>query len=99
MRSYEARLRKLEQSRPGRYRPYEEWLEILDREPPLTEAESAALDAEIEAEAIGEFGSLRAAAARAVRERASRTCDPWDDFTARDLEVRAEDEETHNAHA
>ena len=96
MRSHEVRLRKLEQARPDRYRTHEEWLDILGSGPPLTDAESAAVDAEIEAEAIGEFGSL-AAAAVAARIKAKRTGDPFDSFLADDMEIRARDLEAAHA--
>ena len=95
-RNHEARLAKLEQGRQGRQRTHEEWLDILDSKPPLTEAESAAIDAAIEAEAIDEFGSL-VAAAEAARVKAKRTGDPFDSFLATDLKIRAQDLEPVHA--
>ncbi|WP_336488541.1 hypothetical protein [Methylobacterium nigriterrae] len=62
----------------------------------MSEAESAAMDARIEGEAIAEFGSLRDAAT-AAREKAKRTGNLLDGMIARDLEVRAEDEEARQA--
>jgi hypothetical protein len=50
--------------------------------------ESAALDAQIEAEAISESGSLKAAAV-ATRAKASRSQDPLDSILAADLKIRA----------
>ena len=47
------------------------------------------MDAEIEAEAIAEFGSL-SAAAETVRIKAKRTGDPLDSFLANDLGCRAD---------
>ena len=57
-------------------------------EPPAAKADAHAIDAEIEAEALAEFGSLVAAAV-AARAKARRTRDPLDDFLAADLECRA----------
>ena len=87
-RTLEARLVKLEQTIAPKQRSHEDWVAILATEPPLTEAQSVALDAEIATEAIAEHGSL-AAAAVAARMKARRTRDPLDDFLATDLECRA----------
>lgn len=92
-RSLEARLSKLEQAFAGRRMTHEDWLARLSPEP-MTEAESTALDARIEAEAIAEHGSLPAAAA-AYRAKARQTRDPFDTFLAADLECRAVTETPH----
>lgn len=85
-RNLEARLCKLEEAFAGRRMTHEDWLARLSPEP-MTEAEIAALDARIEAQAIAEHGSLPAAAA-AYRAKARQTRDPFDAFMAADLECR-----------
>ena len=62
----------------------------LSRLPPLTEAESRAYDARVEAEAIAEHGSLSNAAV-AARAKAHATGDPLDRLVALDLEYRAKE--------
>ena len=89
-RSFEARLAKVELAVAPKQMSHEEHLAILDRMPPLTEAEAAEMDARIEAEAIAQFGSL-AAAAVAVRAAAQRTRNPLDELLAADMECRAEE--------
>ena len=96
MRSLETRLQKLEQGRAGRYRTHEEWLEILDSEPAPSEAERAAMDVRMEAEAIAEFGSLAAASA-AASAKAARTKDPYDTLEAWSLEGLLEKREAAHA--
>ena len=88
----EARIAKLELGRRGHRLTHEDWLKRMAGLPPLTEAESATFDARIEAEAVSEFESLKAAAVVA-NEKASRTHDPMDAILVRDLEVRCEDED------
>ena len=92
----ENRLSKLEVERTPTQRSHEDWLTILDSSPPLTEIESATMDAAIEAEAIAEFGSLTAAAT-AIRTRGNYTRD-LAAFLATDLECRAATE-ADDAHA
>ncbi|TXM66985.1 hypothetical protein FV226_22710 [Methylobacterium sp. WL12] len=87
-RTFEARLAKVEQAIAPKQRSHEDWVAILATEPAPTEAQTVAMDAEIEAEAIAEHGSL-AAAARAAYLKANRTRDPLDGFLAVDLESRA----------
>ena len=94
-RALEARLRKLEEKQAPAQLSHEDMLGLLDREPP-TEAENAALDAQIEAEAIAEFGSL-AVAAVVARTKAQRTKEPYDELIAIDLELRAERREVSDA--
>ena len=86
----EARLSKLEDRHAPAQRTHEEWVDILEGMPPLTEAERAAEDARMDAEATAEFGSL-AAAASAAHLKAKLTSDPFDSFLATDLEIRARD--------
>ena len=95
-RAIESRLQKLEQNQPGLHLTHEEWLEILDSEPAPTEAESAALDAKIEAEAIAQFGSL-AAASSAASAKAARTKDPYDTIEAWSLEDLLQKREARDA--
>src|ERR1700712_217273 len=96
MRSLETRLQKLEQGRAGRYRTHEEWIETGAGEPPPTEAERAAMDVRMEAEAIAEFGSLSAASA-AASAKAARTKDPYDTIEAWSLEDLLEKREARDA--
>jgi hypothetical protein len=84
----EARLRRFQDRHAPAQRSHEDWLVLLNGVPPLTETESAALDAQIEAEAISESGSLKAAAV-ATRAKASRSQDPLDSILAADLKIRA----------
>lgn len=84
-RAVESRLAKLEQVRQGRRETHEERLERLENTPPLSEAEKAAMDARMEAEAIAQFGSLTAASA-AASAKAERTKDPDDTIEAWALE-------------
>ena len=95
-RNHEMRLQRLEGQHAGTRLSHEEWLDRLALMPSLTETESIALDADIEAEAIGEFGSL-AAAAGAARIRAKRTVDPLHSLLAVDMETRARDLEAAHA--
>ena len=96
MRSLETRLQKLERGHAGRCRTHEEWLEILDSEPAPTEAESADLDAKIEAEVIVPFGSLAALSA-AASAKAECTRDSYDIIRAWSLEDLLEKLEGHHA--
>ena len=93
-RSFEARLAKVELAVAPKQMSHEEHLAILDRMPPLTEAEAAEMDARIEAEAIAQHGSLTASAV-AARAEAQRTRNPLDDLVATDMERRAEDQSRH----
>lgn len=86
-RNLEARLSKIEQASAARGLTHEDWLDRLSQEP-MTEAESAALDARVEAEALAKHGSLQAAAV-ALRDKAARTRDPLDALLAADMEDRA----------
>ena len=91
-RSLESRLRKLEHGAADSRLTHEDWVELLEHEPPRTPAENAALDAAITAQAIAECGSHRAAAS-AAWAKAKRTGDSTDEFLAWDLEIRANDTE------
>ena len=65
-------------------------------EPAPTEAESAVLDAKIEAEAVAQFGSLATASA-AASAKAVRTKDPYDTLEAWSLEDLLEKREGRHA--
>lgn len=86
-RNHDMRLAKLEQQVAPQQLSHEEWVDILNREP-AGSGGGAALDTEIEAEALTEFGSLQAAAL-ANLAKAKKSGDPMDAFLASDLEHRA----------
>ena len=84
----EARIAKLELGRRTHQETHEDWARRMAAMPPMTEAEQAVFDAEVEHDAIAEFGSLKAAA-EAARGKASKTRSPLDGLLAADLECRA----------
>lgn len=83
----EARIARLENGRRTHQETHEDWARRMAAMPPMTEAERVEFDAEIEQEAIAEFGSLTAAA-EAARAKANRTRNPLDGLLATDLECR-----------
>lgn len=87
-RTPETRLQRLEHQHAPPRPSHEDWLALLDREPAEDPMDATALDAQIEAEALAEFGSLEAAAV-AARAKAKRTGEPFDAFLAADMEQRA----------
>lgn len=84
----EARIAKLELGRRTHQETHEDWARRMAAMPPMTEAEQADFDAEVEQEAIADFGSLNAAA-EAARAKANRTRSLLDGLLAADLECRA----------
>lgn len=98
MRSLEARLAKVELAVVPQVMAHEDWLELLDSRPPLTEAERVVMDDEAEAKAIAEFGSL-AAATLTAKGKAKRIKDPRDAMAALVLEVLLERREGQHAFA